>query len=189
MSSPYLLDTNAYFLFFQHPKSHAYHRLINHIEEKQISSFYLSEITAMEIHSVLGKYRRGAPEQIQICQRTVVKDGEKSVCVNNWLYPGRKRMSKKVFKHLGKMIKDIESCRGDIRAEILSLDAQSIIIAKELLRKYADQFNFGSHDALIVGTLVTFQITKKSVLTMITSDRGMQNVLKEEKISFFDPEK
>ena len=78
MPSPFLLDTNAYYRFFQHPRisaeTEAYERLRQKITEESITSFYISEITSMEIHSVLGQYRREIKEQHERCTRKIMTD-------------------------------------------------------------------------------------------------------------------
>jgi hypothetical protein len=56
-----------------------------------------------------------------------------------------------------------------------------------LLIKYADSYNFGSHDALIAGTTITLQEIKNIALTLVTSERGLKAVLKEENIHCIDP--
>ena len=68
MMCKYFLDTNAYSLFFQKPKTNQYDNLLKEIHEKRQILFSISEITSLEIHSVLGKYRRGVQAQRQSCE-------------------------------------------------------------------------------------------------------------------------
>lgn len=192
MPTPFLLDTNAYARFFRNPKSdtpekaEALHRMMQKIESGSIKSFYISEITSMEIHSVLGKFRRGQKQPPQRCEREIVINGARAKCDHWWFSRDNEKMSREKFHDMQKRIADIERQAGDVQATILALDSHCIEEAKKLLRQYADRYNFGSQDALIVGSL----IAKKQEglnLTLITSDNGFKNVLKAEGIDFYDP--
>ncbi len=141
----------------------------------------------MEIHSVLGKYRRGAAPQRQSCTREIVKGENVDRCSNIWIFRGRKKMKSKVFRDIRKMISDIEKGQGDIQATILKLNQDAITEAQKLLTKYADQYNFGSHDALIIGSLIAAKQIQGINLTLITSDKGVKAVLEREAWPYFDP--
>lgn len=192
MPTPFLLDTNAYARFFRNPKrrtsveTNAYNCLIRKIQSGPITSFYISEITSMEIHSVLGKYRRGIQSQRQQCTREIVMNGGIAQCDHLWITHGTRRMPERLFHDMQKMISDIEAQKGDVQATVLSLDAICVNEARRLLTRYAERYNFGSHDALIVGSL----LVKKQEgvnLTLVTSDKGFKKVLKDEGIDFYDP--
>ena len=192
MPTLFLLDTNAYFHFFRNPKTRSqsetqlYTHLVQKLQEGGVISFYISEITSMEIHSVLGKYRRGSPAQRQQCEREIVASSEGIKCSNVWVFPRSKPMKPKVFRDMQKLISDIEASKGSIQAAILRLDQASIDRAKKLLLRYADRYNLGSHDALVGGSLIVAR-EKGMDLTLITSDRGFKAVLREESIPFYDP--
>lgn len=183
MLSPYLLDTNAYALFLQHPKTLACSRLEQRLDNGNIS-FYISEVTSMEIHSVLGKYRRGSPRQFQLCDRqTVGKDPSKCI----WIHPGRKPLRVKLFRDLQKLIYDIESMIGKIQASVIPLDQDTITEAKRLLRTYSDHYSVGSHDALI-GAVARRQNEANGLqLTVVTADKGLKALLSDEHIPVYDP--
>jgi hypothetical protein len=185
--APYILDTNAYGLFFQHPKNAAYFRLINKLKVGAEISFYISEITSMEIHSVLGKWRRGRPFQRQPCGREIILESRTEICSNTWTTIEIKKLKFKVYRALRKMISDIERQRGDIQATILSLDDVSTKKAQQLLQKNADRYAFVSHDALIAATLSIARDVSGLDLTLVTSDKGLKAVLKEESLPFYDP--
>lgn len=187
MPSPFLLDTNAYFLFFQHPEPPALAELINKLKGGEQISFYISEITSMEIHSVLGKYRRGVQVQQLPCEREIVIDLNKSKCSNVWRTVEKKQLSFKVFKSMQKMVSDIENQRGDIQATILPLNSNSVRLAQKLLIENADRFSFGSHDALIGATAMVAKQSVLPALTLVTSDKGLKAVLKEKSFPFYDP--
>ncbi|MFW9874722.1 MAG: hypothetical protein ACFFG0_16565 [Candidatus Thorarchaeota archaeon] len=186
--SPFILDTNAYFLFFQHPKKPYYNNLINRVSKSSIISFYISEITSMEIQSVLGKYRRGSTTQTQSCDRNIVVDNKIKSCQNFWITRGRKKMKRKVYRGIQKIVRDIERQRGTIQATILAFNHDTIMKARKILMDYADTYNIGSHDAVIIATLVKTVEDQNIPLTLVTSDKGMKAVLSAKSIPFFDPQ-
>ncbi len=192
MPTPFLLDTNAYYRFFQNPKARtaieedAYNRLSEKIIAETIKSFYISEITSMEIHSVLGNYRRGIPSQKEKCTRKIVIAERTGECEHFWLTKGTRKMPLKWFQDVQKMTSDIEAKRGDLQATILSLNEASIQTARTLLMQYAPIHNFGSHDALIAGSLVTKK-REGLDLTLVTSDKIFKKVLEKANINFYDP--
>jgi hypothetical protein len=193
MPAPFLLDTNAYFRFFQNPKTRtkpdidAYTRLATISRDSVGLAFYISEITSIEVYSVLGKYHRGSPEQRQPCTRQVVSGTGVGQCSNMWISPARKKMKPKVFRDMRKLISDVEAKKGGIQATILQLDQDTITKGRKLLMDYADRYNFGSHDALIVGSLIVAKEIKGINLTLVTSDGGVKNVLRDESLPFYDP--
>ena len=183
MVSPYLLDTNAYALFLQRPKPLACSKLEQRLDNGNIS-FYISQITSMEIHSVLGKYRRGSPRQLQLCDRQTVTKLP-SECV--WINPGRKPLAAKLFRDLQKFISDIESMRGKIQASVIPLDVDTITEAKRLLRTYSDRYKIGSHDALIGAAARRQEEGNGLQLTVVTADKGFKALLLNEQIPVYDP--
>lgn len=186
--NPYLLDTNSYFLFFQHPKTDAYYRLTDEIKANSIISFHISEISSMEIHSVLGKYRRGSTIQFQKCKRKISSDTGIIGCGNTWINPGRKKMKRKVYRGIRKIIADIEKCKGDIWANVLELNQSIMLNAKRILYDYSDTQNIGSHDAIILATFIhAVQNGVDDTLTFVTSDKGLKSVLKIMSIPYYDP--
>ncbi|MBN1690121.1 MAG: hypothetical protein JW901_03775 [Dehalococcoidia bacterium] len=186
---PFLLDTNTYFLFFQpEPKPTSYTCLREKLKSSTEISFYISEITSMEIHSVLGKYRRGSPRQAQKCNREISISTGTAVCPNTWISPARKPLKLRVFRNIQKLVKDIESQRGDIQATVLALNQPIIDYARNVLMHYADRYSFGSHDALIAGCLMNAQHNLNINLTLVTSDKALKAVLKEEGLCYYDPQ-
>ncbi len=121
MTPLFALDTNAYALLFQYPKSAAYRRLEALIKTGDQISFYLPEVVAMEIYSVIGKYRRGGSEQRDLCSKNIITDAIVSACANTCFTPKRSRLKGKVFKGLQKLMGDIENGNGDIKADLLPL--------------------------------------------------------------------
>jgi hypothetical protein len=141
----------------------------------------------MEIHSVLGKYRRGSPLQRHQCEREIVAGSGLARCSNIWISPERKPIKRKIFQGLQKLISDIEAGRGNIKATILALDQVSIERARKLLIKYADRYNLGSHDALIGGSVIAVREIKGLDLTLVTSDKGLKAACRDESVPFYDP--
>ncbi len=184
MTGSYLLDTNAYALFLQNPKPLTCSKLEQVLQSGGILPFFISEITSMEIHSVLGKYRRGSPRQIQSCQRQLVKVPSEQC---QWISPGRKPLKLRLFRDLQKLINDIECKRGKVQAAIINLDSDAIAKAKYILMSYADHYNINSHDALIAGVALIEKERNGLNLTIVTSDRGFKAALNDEKIPVCDP--
>ena len=185
----YLLDTNIYALFFQKVKTSSYTNLLNKIQSDSEISFFIPEIVSMEIHSVLGKYRRGEKSSQQhSCTRDVIIDHTTQKCTYTWLAPATTNsISKKQFKNLRKLLSDIESGRDlTIKAQILPVGAEEIAAGKMLLENYADRYTFGSHDALVAGTVLAAN-RKGLNLTLVTSDKGLKAVCRVENIKLYDP--
>ncbi len=186
MATSFVLDTNVYCIFFQADPPPFFGPLRSKVDEDGAASFYISEITSLEIHSVLGKYRRGSPAQQQECSRLTIVDGKHEKCEQTWLSEGRRGLSGRRYRDLQKMATDIESGRGDLRATILKLDKDAVAAGTNLLRNYADKYNLGSHDALIAGTLIA-AIKSGMGLTMITRDKGLKASLADEGLPYWDP--
>jgi hypothetical protein len=190
MPTPFLLDTDTYYLLFEPKKPPDYNQFIQKITVGNEISFYISEITSLEIHSVLGKRRRGASQQCHQCQREIIIAGnETATCSNTWISPGIKKLKRKLFSKMQKLVCDIETQRGDIQATVLTLESACVDKGRLLLMKYADRYEFRSHDALIAGTLIVAREVQGLDLTLVTSEKKFQNVLSLEEIPFYDPAK
>ncbi|WP_236443636.1 hypothetical protein, partial [Pseudomonas syringae] len=98
MKITYVLDTNAYALLFQFPRNEAYANLEKKLTTDNVWSFYIPEIVSMEIHSVLGKFRRGgAKEQRESCSKKVYISDEITDCGQVCYVAPRPRMKPKLF--------------------------------------------------------------------------------------------
>lgn len=184
----YLLDTNAYVLFFQNPRPTQLTKLEAMLDTGAgVKRFFIPEVVSMEVHSVLGKYRRGgAPLQHTLCDRQVVSDKQVIACSNTCVYPARKRMPGKLFRSLQKMIDDAEQLSGDLHAQVVPVAQAEFAAAKRLLVSYADRYSFGSHDALVAGTALC-AIKTGEQLILVTSDKGLKAVCAAESIPILDP--
>ena len=186
MPSPFLLDTNVYALLFQNPRPAALANLEVKVRSGENLHFFLPEIVCMEIHSVLGKYRRGGATAHRNCGRQVLAEGVPTTCPHTCIYPERKRIKSKVFRSLQKLLNDIESERGSIKAKILPLRSAELLTAKRLLQEYSDKYAFGSHDALVAGTALVAR-SEGCELTLVTSDKGLKAMCEAEGLPYFDP--
>lgn len=187
--APYLLDTNVYALLFQSVKTNSYQNLLTKIQSESEISFFIPEIVSMEIHSVLGKYRRGSLKESQhSCERDVIADNATQKCTHTWVKAAAAiRINGRRFRALRKLLNDIESGRDtSIKAQILPVDAEEIASGKILLANYADRYKFGSHDALVAGTVLVAN-RRGLDLTLVTSDKGLKAVCRAEGIKLYDP--
>ncbi len=184
MADTFLLDTNAYALFFQRPSTPAYTNLITEIN----FTFYISELTSLEIYSVIGKYRRGIQDQKQQCGKEIIQaNGTNSICANTWISRGRNKLNRRIYHDLLKLLSDIEIKKGDIKAVKIPLSNEALEKGKDLLIKHADKYRLGSHDALILGSLIDYAHNTGEKIILVTSDKGLKAVASEERVSFFDP--
>lgn len=96
-------------------------------------------------------------------------------------------MKSKVFKALQKLMNDIEHQKGDIQATLLPLRQAELDFGKMFLQQHAHQFSFGSHDALVAGTVAAAAAANGEKLTLVTSDKGLKALCRERQIDVFDP--
>lgn len=186
MPSNMLLDTNAYFLLFKSPHGSPYHSLVKHLKHGSITTFFLPAIVALEIHSVIGKAKRGMPRQIHKCDRHdhLPTSG---ACSHHWITPGTKGISPRLFNAIQKMVKDVHEMRGSIQAKIIPLDQTIIDIASDLLRKYSDTCNLRSQDSIIAATAIYAKTNLIPDVSVATSDKVLKKVLSLESVPVFDP--
>ena len=102
MTKNFLLDTNAYYLLFNKDKGEPYEKLKEKIEKEDGTfSFYISEITSLEIHSVLGKKRRGSSSTRQNCTRKLWSEENTEIsCSNQWFSKKKKGLSPFIYRDL-----------------------------------------------------------------------------------------
>ncbi|WP_226942341.1 hypothetical protein, partial [Pseudomonas lundensis] len=67
-----------------------------------------------------------------------------------------------------------------------SLGKDELLQGRRLLAQHAHQFSFGSHDALIAGTVLV-AASSGTALTLVTSDKSLKAVCREQGIPVFDP--
>ncbi len=121
------------------------------------------------------------------CDRQIVSADDAMTCQNTWIPLKKKRMKLRVFRDFRKYILDIESCKGQVCAEILAVSNTSLSKGKEFLMRYSDRYSINSHDAVIMGTLLETKEKGGIPLTMVTSDKSLKASLREEGMSVYDP--
>lgn len=144
----YVLDTNALFNTLRNISdgSTAFHESIERLKE---ANCYISELSTLEIKSILGKYARGGQGASKI-------------------------MSHKMINQWQKLIKEVTEGSSPIfSVKIIPFDNYILNEAKTVI-DHAMIHNFGSLDSIIMATakkLISqngFENTK-----LVTSDKGM----------------
>jgi hypothetical protein len=187
MTSPFLLDTNAYALLFQSLKTEEHRKLEELIKVEGGMDFFLPEIVCMEIHSVIGKYLRGGVAETQEqCNKSIVIENAISACLHTCYTAKRSRMKARVFKGLQKLMGDIESRNGSIKATVLPTGPEEFSMAKNLLRMFSCRYSFGSHDALVAATVLSARRKGKNI-TLVTSDKGLKAACRDVGVPIVDP--
>lgn len=175
----YLLDTNAFWeVIISWKNGILSANLPNDLIQNQAYTFSISEITAMEIYSVLGKYLRGKQKQVILCNRTIL-DG--TTCSNQWVQAAEKKTS----RHEGQAILHIIRAillqkQVGFLVNIISIDRPIIGSAATLLELYADKFDFHSLDSIVAAT------AKVKGFTTVTYDKKLKNVLKMAQIAVYE---
>lgn len=181
-----LVDTNCYYILFENPRPAAYANLRKHITIGGEANFFISKMTSLEIHSVLGKAYRGVPSQVIRCTRTD-HGHERKRCPHLWYRPATPKVNRKALSQLRKLIDDIERAKGATKAFLLPIDDEVMKRGSEYLCKYGIRFSFGSHDAVIAAT-AKIALEQGKISDVITRDRGLKALLKAEGIPVYDPE-
>lgn len=177
----YILDTNAFWSVISDWNSNVSSPLISKLSQNEKISFYLPEISIMEIHSVLGKYIRGKKSEEIKCNRVIKTSTTQSNCLNIWVTPAKNKLSKREANNLIRLIKDILFQRNNkFDVSIIPLNSNIISISQNLLQEYAYKFDFHSLDATIAATAV--EKNKTDDIAVITYDKKLKNILKQEHI-------
>jgi predicted nucleic acid-binding protein len=179
------LDTNAYAILLEKQEA-LYHRLWNEISKDGILSFFISEITSMEIHSVIGKKTRAQINKVD-CKRNVTTQEGVNIYCNNYWFTNPKILKKREVNSIRKYLQAIESKQGTVQATIKSINNNCIAEGRNLLQMYSGRYSLRSLDSLIAGTALHYQKSEGLNFTIVTSDKALKNVLKMEGIPFFDP--
>ncbi len=182
----YFLDTNALWYLFESIVKSQNLPLEAKLQSGGIYSFAISEITALEIYSVLGSKSRGTQEQDNIsCTRQIKNSGSLTQCSKKWYQPPTHKLPTNLLQQLHKIVNDMEHKRGILQAEVIGIDASVIQYSRQLLSKYSSQFDFHSLDSLVAASMLKLDISKQ--WTVVTSDRKFKNILKLEGKSVYDP--
>lgn len=174
----YLIDTNVFFELLCVLAGKSVPGGYYDLSRIQSGECYISEITEIEIESVIGKYSRGESGQWQACNRLIAADGSK--CTNCFYNPPRKKWNRKQIAAMKKLVKDIlEGSSSVFSVRVLPLTPGVLAEAKRFI-SYAYGNKFGSLDSLIAGTAKCYG---GGELTVATRDVGFKNALKKDGIS------
>lgn len=189
MSQRYWLDTNAYYLLYQPRAGDTAKRLVARLTNGGNIQCSISEMTSLEIHSVLGKYARAQPSTWIACDRAVESQSGTQRCGHRWRPNVRVRIKPPVLKRLHKMIHDAEQERGTLQARVHPVSHEAFTRASHYLQKYALKIPVGSHDALIAACFAETQASGNlGSICFVTSDRGLKRLLEAEAILHYDPQ-
>ena len=176
----YLIDTNVFFELLCVLSGRTVSGNLADLQKIIEGECYISEITAIEIESVIGKYARGESAHWQECGRIIGADGSK--CTRQFFHAGRKKWKKRQITAMRKLMKDILEGNSNVfSVKILPLTPNVLSAAKRFVI-YAYDNKFGSLDSMIAGTAKCF---KGGELVVATHDAGLLNALKKDGISVF----
>jgi len=174
---PYLIDTNIFWDILQEWNGNIPKNYTNLLTDNSVITFAIPEICTMEIWSVLGKYIRGKNKQSNICNRIIVFNAGEEQCTNTWITQIIPKISNRQAQQIIKLIKDILANNiPDFNITIISISTVILQNSAILLQKYAPLYDFHSLDAIIASC--------STGMTVLTADRVLKNVLREENINF-----
>ena len=181
----YILDTNAYFEILRaeyDPDLKA--KYADVLKTMRDGLLCISEVTRIEIISVLGKYARGVTGGFQSCGSMISEDG--SICQNQRYTVPRKRWHKRKVKQWLKLIDEIHSGESErFHVQVLPLNEQIVFEANKVIL-HALKNRFGSLDAMIAATAAD-EAAKNKLIVVITSDKALKQCLKKCQIQYWDP--
>lgn len=185
MPKAYLLDTNAYYNLLRESREQQKGKSAFSVEMSKLVSgtLFISNITKIEIVSVLGKYARGNSGSFQRCTRCLSKTGE--ACQNEWYSAPRARWNRREISGWQKLIQEtILGTSSLITVNILPFDDKTIQMAEQLI-VHALVHNFASMDAMIAATAQE-AIEAGQDMTVVTSDKGLKACLMKANIACWD---
>jgi hypothetical protein len=181
----YFLDTNAYALLLRSSPSDADTRLRAKLSCGTYLTAVVSEITALEIHSVIGQLSRGQSGGFHLCDRQVEQSSGLSRCTQRWSQPSRRPLRPLEIDRLRKVIKDAENGHGPIRITVHPLESSDFVLGKAYLYANAHVCRFGSYDAVIAAAASRYM--QGANVRVVTSDSGLKSLLRLVSRSYFDP--
>ena len=187
MAEVSFLDTNAYWLLLlgrSPAASDACQLLRARLSQQTWVEGVISELTALEIHSVIGKLSRGKSGGIHRCDRKIDQEGNASSCPFHWVQPKEKGLRKAEIERVRKAIRDAEKGVGPIRMTVVPLSATDFDLGREYLYRHAEEYTFGSHDAVIAAAAKRYI---GGAVRLITSDRGLKSLLRSIAQPYYDP--
>jgi hypothetical protein len=180
----HFLDTNAYALLLCGVPSDASGRLGARLLRKGHCEAMICEMTALEIHSVLGRLTRGRTGGLHPCDRSIESEGGYVQCPQRWTQPEKKGLRPLELDRLRKAIRDAEAGHGPIRLTVVDVCSADCGVGRGYLYTYAGTRRFGSHDAVIAAVA-----TRKGggKCRLVTSDHGLKALLKAIGQRYYDP--
>lgn len=178
----YILDTNVFWDVLRKWNNSKDAEIPTKLKNDGIISFALSEISAMEIYSVLGNCFRQKPQR-QRCDRKVENEQGLVECPHVWRRVSiQKRMNNEELKELRRLIDDILKKRNkNFNMTIIPLNDEIMRRSIILLKNHSLEHDLHSLDAIIGATSV------KSGCTLVTFDKTLIKVLKKEGVSVESP--
>jgi hypothetical protein len=181
------LDTNAYALLLCGVPVDADTRLRARLSNGVFLSGVISEMTSLEIHSVVGRLSRGQLGGLHVCDRRIESSVGLSACKQRWSQSSSKPLRPLEIDRLRKAIKDAENGRGPIRLKVIPLESADFALGKDYLYGNANSCRFGSHDAVIAAA--SSRYIGGTNVRVITSDSGLKSLLRAVRRQYFDPQK
>lgn len=176
----YLIDTNVFFELLCFFSARENSKNTFNIHKITSAECYISEITKIEIFSVIGKYARGRQRQEQICDRQIDKTGKR--CMRTYYDPGLKKWSGRQTGAMKKMVKDIlEKNSPLIKIDVLPVTPEVLAEAERFIQ-YASRYKFASLDAVIAGTALYYS---EKELTVATHDKSLRRAMADAGIPIF----
>lgn len=185
MSKEYLLDTNAFYNLLKESReiTKGNSLFFRQVDVLRSSKIFISNITKIEIISVLGKYARGQTGGFQKCTRFVSETGQQ--CTNRWYAVPEARWNRRKVNMWLQLIKETMTGESDyINVNILPFDEETIFFAEQIIPN-ALMHNFASMDAMIAAT-ARKEIIKGKDMTVVTSDKGLKVCLEKVSIPYWD---
>ena len=176
----YLLDTNALFDIMLNLNGQKVVNCNNNIKYLNNNTVVISEISTIEIYSVIGKYCRTSISQQCNCGRTLING---SRCEHIYVTKGSKKINAKVMKRIYKFTRDVLLNKNPkLKIKIININKEIIDEAYNLIQK-ALNYNFGSMDAMIAATAKWYQKKYSEHVTVMTADMSLKTALSEYGIS------
>ena len=185
MPKSYLLDTNAYYNLLRESREQQKGESAFSVEMSKLVSgtLFISNITKIEIVSVLGKYARGKSGGFQRCTRCISEMGE--VCQNEWYSAPRARWNRREISGWQKLIQEtILGTSPLIKVNVLPFNDKTLKTAEQLI-VHALVHNFASMDAIIAATAQEAVVIGHD-MTVVTSDKGLKACLSKANIDCWD---
>lgn len=180
----HFLDTNAYALLLCGAPADADARLRNRISRGIYVEAVISELTSLEIHSVLGQLARGRSAGFSVCDRQVECPEGLTSCARRWSHDSRPPLRPLEVERLRKAVRDAELGHGPLRLSVVRAIPQDFITGRGYLHSHAGRWRFGSHDAVIAAVVKRYL---SGVARFVTSDRGFKALLRAIGQRYFDP--